>query len=148
MDRSAYRLPAVAFLAAALGAGAVVAYRAAVPEPAGAACRAGGNTMARLELLLGLARKGGGQVSEAEWQAFLDTEVTPRFPDGLTVLAGQGQWRGSAGTITKEPSKVLLIWYRRGADIEGRIEAVRDAYKARFGQDSVMRVDGVSCVSF
>ena len=43
---------------------------------------------------------------------------------------------------------MLVIWYRRAADSEAKIEAIRAAYKARFGQESVMRVDGVSCVSF
>src|SRR5689334_19268923 len=32
-------------------------------------------------------------VGEADWIRFLDQEVTPRFPDGLTVLNGRGQWR-------------------------------------------------------
>ena len=39
-------------------------------------------------------------------------------------------------------------WYRPAADSEARIEAIRAAYKTRFRQESVMRVDGVSCVSF
>jgi len=32
-------------------------------------------------------------VSEAEWRAFLDREVTPRFPSGLSVIDAYGQWR-------------------------------------------------------
>ena len=86
--------------------------------------------------------------ARSEWRAFLDTEVTPRFPDGLTVLTGYGQWRSEAGRIAKEASRVLVIWYQPGADSEAKIEAIRSAYKARFGQESVMRVDGTSCVSF
>jgi len=90
----------------------------------------------------------GTEIGESEWRAFLDAEVTPRFPDGLTVLTGYGQWRNSAGVVAKETSKMLVIWHRPAADSEARIEAIRSAYKARFGQASVMRVDGVSCVSF
>jgi hypothetical protein len=41
-----------------------------------------------------------------------------------------------------------VIWYRRDADSETGIEAIRQAYKAQFQQESVLRVDGVSCVSF
>jgi hypothetical protein len=33
-----------------------------------------------------------------------------------------------------------------GAD--ARIEAIRSAYRQNFDQESVMRVDGLSCVSF
>jgi hypothetical protein len=82
-----------------------------------------------------------------EWQSFLATEVTPRFPDGLTVLTGFGQWR-SGESVRKEGSRVLLIFAPRRPDNDAHIEAIRDTYRARFEQDSVLRVDGLSCVSF
>ena len=141
------RLPAIALAFAGLGAGAVAAYRFAAAETA-AACRTGAATYARLELLFGLGKQGGGEASEEEWRAFLETEVTPRFPDGLTMLAAYGQWRGRSGEVSREPSRVLVIWHRRGAGGETDIEAIRAAYRAQFNQESVMRVDGVSCVSF
>lgn len=141
------RLAAVALGLALLAAGAVAAYRLTAREP-GAACRSGAAPYARLELLFGLGKPGGGEVSEEEWRAFLEAEVTPRFPDGLTVLAAYGQWRDRSGEIAREPSRVLVIWHRRGADSETAIEAIRQAYKTQFGQESVMRVDGASCVSF
>ena len=125
----------------ALGAAAVIALRTALPGEGVAACRQGAAMMARLELLFGTGRPDGGAVGEVEWQAFVDAEVTPRFPDGLTVLTGYGQWRKTHG-LRKEGSRVLLIWHAPAADSEAKIEAIRDAYKARFGQDSVMRVDG------
>ena len=87
-------------------------------------------------------------MSERQWSAFLDEEITPRFPEGLTVLSGYGQWRGQSGTISKERSIVLVIWYEPNEDREAAIVAIRTAYKQRFAQESVMRVDGVSCVSF
>jgi len=88
-------------------------------------------------------------VTEAEWAAFLDEEVTPRFPDGLTVLTGNGQWRNSKGIVTKETSALLIILYEPSAEKETAIEDIRAAYKDRFQQESVMRVDGgESCVSF
>ena len=142
------RLPAIALALAGLGAGAVTAYRFTAAEPAAAACRVGAAAYARVELLFGLGRQGGGEVSEEEWRAFLEAEVTPRFPDGLTVLTAHGQWRSRSGEVSREPSRVLLIWYRRDADSEAGIEAIRLAYKTQFAQESVMRVDGVSCVSF
>src|ERR1700720_3080757 len=33
-------------------------------------------------------------VSEAAWRSFLDAEVTPRFPAGLSVVDVYGQWQG------------------------------------------------------
>jgi hypothetical protein len=142
------RLPIVAAALATFSAVAVVAYYAIAPQPMSLSCRGAAAPYARLELLFGLGRKDGTAIGEAEWRAFLDTEVTPRFPDGLTVLNGYGQWRNSAGAIAREKSMMLLIWHRPAADTEARIEAIRSAYKARFGQESVLRADGISCVSF
>lgn len=112
------------------------------------ACKDPASPMARLELLFGADRAGGTPVGEAEWSLFLDSEVTPRFPDGLTVLDGAGQWRDGSGAILRERSRVLVIWYRPTARSEADIEAIRSAYKQRFAQESVLRADGVSCVSF
>jgi hypothetical protein len=110
-------------------------------------CRVGGKLMARLELLLG-ARTPRGVVGPRAWARFLATEVTPRFPAGITVFDGTGQWRGGSRRVTREHSRLLLIWYQPDPSSEARIEAIRAAYKKRFRQDSVLRVDGVSCVSF
>jgi len=64
----------------------------------------------RAELIFGRSIKGGDVVSEAAWRRFLDEEVTPRFPDGFTVIDGRGQWRGEGQTkIVKEASKVLVV---------------------------------------
>lgn len=104
--------------------------------------------MARLELLFGMGKRDGSTISDDDWAAFLEAEVTPRFPAGLTVLSGYGQWRGDSGALAKEASRLLLIWYSPAPDTEHKIEAIRAAYRERFTQDSVMRVDGRSCVSF
>ena len=142
------KLPAIALAFASLGAGAITAYRWTAAEPRTVICRPGATPLARLELLFGMGKADGGEVSDAEWRGFLDVEVSPRFPDGLMVLTGYGQWRSSDGDRSKEKSRVIEIWYRPAADSDARIEAIRAAYKARFSQESVMRVDGVSCVSF
>lgn len=112
-------------------------------------CREGAFPMSRLELYFGTQYPGGAPVMQSEWAAFLDEEVTPRFPDGLTVLTGNGQWRNSQGIVTKETSAVLIILYEPSAEKETAIEDIRAAYKDRFQQESVMRVDaGEQCVSF
>ena len=116
-------------------------------EP-GIACRPSAKSMARLELLFGTSRRQAPPISDEDWTSFLDTEVTPRFPDGLTVLSGPGQWRGMDGVVTKERSLMLVIWYEPTTLADAHIEAIRSAFKKRFDQDSVMRVDSASCVSF
>jgi hypothetical protein len=104
-------------------------------------CAGNAQAMARTELLF-----GAGHVSPTQWKDFLAKEVTPRFPYGLTVMDGYGQWKAPDGRIAKEKSHVLLIWH--GFDQSAKIDAIRDAYKQRFHQQSVMRVDGTDCVSF
>ena len=114
----------------------------------GASCKVGDAAMASLELLFGMNRQGGEPINDQEWQDFVDKEVTPRFPDGLSVLPAYGQWLGQGGQITKENSRLLMIWYQPKSDSDALIEAIRVAYKKRFQQESVMRIDGASCVSF
>lgn len=111
-------------------------------------CRSGASTLDRLELLFGTGKKDGSEVTDAEWREFLDSVVTPRFPDGLTVLSGYGQWHTDEGNLDRENLRVIVIWYQRSKAGEEKIEAIRRAYRQRFDQESVMRVDGVSCVSF
>src|SRR3546814_16065208 len=92
-------------------------------------CRDGAFPMARLELYFGTQRPGGAPVTAAEWAGFLDEEVTPRFPDGLTVLEGNGQWRNSKGVITRETETVLVIHYEPSAGKETAIKDLRAATK-------------------
>lgn len=115
----------------------------------GLACRATSKPLAQVELLFGSNRKDLAPVSEEEWAAFVAAEITPRFPGGLTVLTGYGQWRGASGLLIQETSRLLLIWYASTDNADSRIEAIRTAYKTRFGQGSVLRADGpAACVSF
>jgi hypothetical protein len=102
------------------------------------------------ELFFGRDRADRKVVSDAEWADFLASVVTPNFPDGLTVFDGYGQWRNpGTGVIGRSPSvKIVLIAVKRGPDLAGRLQAVIDAYKARFKQQSVGIVTRDSCANF
>lgn len=107
-----------------------------------------GKLFQRTELYFGLARPGG-IVTKEEFQAFLDTVVTPRFPDGLTVLSAKGQFRdGTRGKPIKEDARILILLYAFSNSRNRAVEEIRRSYKTRFNQQSVLRVDEVSCVSF
>lgn len=108
------------------------------------ACTLPAKRMARVELIFG----AGSIVTPRAWNNFLSREVTPRFPDGLSVFEGRGQWRGKNGVITREASRLLLIWFEPDGASDAKIEAIRSAYKQRFHQDSVLRADEASCISF
>lgn len=103
----------------------------------------------RTELYFGSAKPDGTVVTEEEFMKFIDTTVTPRFPDGLTVLTGYGQFRNSAGQIIKERSMELILLYPLTLrDANRKIEEIRTAYKDAFQQESVLRVDSLAAVSF
>jgi hypothetical protein len=141
-------VPALAFLLVGIALGTASTWLATVSAGPRLQCQASARQLARLELLFGTSRSHRLPVAEEEWTRFLDTEVTPRFPAGLTVLRGPGQWRGNDGRPAKEQSNMLVICHEPTAQANTDIEAIRTAYKKRFDQESVMRVDGMSCVSF
>jgi hypothetical protein len=105
-------------------------------------------SMVRTELYCGLSRPDGGRVSDAEWSQFLDEVVTPRFPDGFSVLDGYGQYRERSGAIDRERSKVIVILHEPSPRAEVLIEEVRRDYVARFEQESVMRTDDAVMAGF
>jgi hypothetical protein len=92
---------------------------------------------------------GRSNVSDKAWDRFLTAEVTPRFPDGLTVYDARGQWRNpETKKISRERSKVVMIAMPAGTDNDARLKAIIEAYKTRFRQQSVGLILRPSCVSF
>ena len=88
-------------------------------------------------------------VTEAAWRDFLDHEVTPRFPSGLSVMDVYGQWQGKQETSPERiHSKLLIIYYPASRENTMRIEAIRTAWKQRSGDQSVLKVTGPADVSF
>lgn len=124
------------------------ATRPVAPHPDAQACPAGQERLRTAQLFFGRSIDGRAQVTDAEFRDFMDNELTPRFPDGLTVLDGGGQWRGEENRLIREAAKVVMIVLPRGLDAAPRIEAVRAAYKSRFAQESVLLITQAACVSF
>lgn len=107
-----------------------------------------GDPMIQTTLYFGLNRPAGPAIGAAEWQNFVDRQVTPRFKDGLSVFDAKGQWLGNDGKLARENSKALMLIHAPGKESETHIEALRSSYKQQFAQDSVMRVDAPVCVAF
>lgn len=129
--------------ACALSACASVDAREDMPE-----CPAGQESMRTAQLFFGrnIGNKPG--VSEADFQKFVDQELTPRFPQGLTVLDGGGQWKGSENALIREASKVVVLVFPRGVGGMGKVREVRETYKQRFKQDAVLTITQDACVAF
>jgi hypothetical protein len=108
-----------------------------------------GELWAQTDLYFGTAKPDGSVVTDEEFKRFLDAEVTPRFPDGLTLFTAFGQFRNSSGVIVQERSLVLVLLYPPPtASSSKKIEEIRSLYKQMFQQESVLRVDSGGLVSF
>lgn len=116
----------------------------------GLTCTAPQQPMLEISLMFG--RIGGELgVTEELWSDFVASEITPRFPAGLTVDDALGQWRDAAtGKVIKEPSKELQLIVPAEAekDIKEKIDATVAVYKQRFQQQAVGIIIRPACPSF
>ena len=115
--------------------------------PSAPACPSGRQAMTSELLYFGTATPQGVVTAEA-WRDFVDEEVTPRFPDGLTTWPASGQWRPAGGAPVREASWVLDVVHAKDARSDAAIAEIVDDYKRRFHQDSVLRVSTAACVAF
>lgn len=130
---------------------AAIALGACAPSAAPDAERCAAGAEERVVAQMYFGRNIGGElgVSEAAWDGFVDAEITPRFPEGLTVADAEGQWRDSeTGAIVREPSKQLIVFLADEARGRAALDEIADAYKAQFQQQAVALVIECSCVSF
>ena len=102
----------------------------------------------RSEVYFGMSTPGGALITPEAWQEFLNTEITPRFPAGLSVIDTAGQWRNAGGHIDREPGKLLVLLHPDNSGADAAIEDIRRLYCARFRQEAVMRVEVAASVTF
>jgi hypothetical protein len=98
-----------------------------------------------VDLYFGRDKPAGGEVTDAEWGAFVTDVVTSRFPDGLSVFDSSGQYREPTGRIVRERSKRLVVIVFDAPAHKAKVIEIVDAYKQRFGQYSVFRVEQPVC---
>ena len=84
-------------------------------------------------------------MTDAEWGAFVTEVVTSRFPDGLSVFDSSGQYREPTGRIVRERSKRLVVIVFDAPAHKAKVIEIVEAYKQRFGQYSVFRVEQPVC---
>lgn len=106
------------------------------------ACPAGQAQLRTAQIFLGAKVK----MNEIDLRRFVDKEVAPRFPDGVTVVDGGGQWKGDDNRLIREAAKVVLIVLPTKGDPAAEVEAVQTAYRTRFKQESVVVLPPPACV--
>ncbi|WP_327371916.1 DUF3574 domain-containing protein [Streptomyces sp. NBC_01217] len=139
---------------AVLAVGTPVAYATLGDEASSAsqpAAAVRGKAYIETRLYFGTERPDGGpDVTDQQFLAFVDEEVTPRFPNGLTIQDGRGQWRDSHGVIERERSYELTLLYpaSEARVRDAQIERIRNAYEKEYAQDSVARVEERTTADF
>ncbi len=129
----------------ALTAFALLALAGCATTPGPPPCR--GDTMMETQLFLGLGIPGGGAVSEARFEDFVNSEVTPRFAEGFTIIDGHGYWRDGLSHQTVSEKSKIIVRLHALAD-SNSIDEISQAYKQRFSQESVLRLDRLVCARF
>ena len=113
--------------------------------PAKLACPVGQTPLRTAQLFL--AAKAPARLNDQDLRNFVVGEVTSRFPDGVTVVDGGGQWKGADNQMIRDAAKVVLIVLPARGDPMIKVEAVRTAYRARFNQESLVVMPPPACVA-
>ncbi len=127
----------------------IAAATSAVAQTTALSCHGTRQPKEIAELMFGRDIGNRVGVSESAWRQFVAREMTPRFPDGLTIMDATGQWRDrDNGRIVREPSKHVEIVLPGNDDDEARLDAIVAAYKRQFRQQSVGVIVRPACVAF
>lgn len=130
--------------AACLAALALLLASCASTSPAPPACVAPLKAATEVDLYFGRGTPAG-EVSDAEWAQFLTSEITPRFPDGLSVIDVAGQHRDPSGVIGREHSKLVVILVFDPPAHMPKVKAVVDTYKQRYAQHALLHTERTVC---
>jgi hypothetical protein len=102
-----------------------------------------------VEMFFGRNIPGRGPLTDTEWSTFAATAITDQFPDGFTVVDGEGQWFDQrTGRLVHEPSKILIAAADPQSNLAERIGAISAAYRGQFHQRSVGVVTSAGCGAF
>lgn len=101
------------------------------------------------ELFFGRDIPGRGPLTDVEWEDFAAHSITSQFPEGFTVMDGDGQWYDQAsGKLVREPSKILVVAADPESDLRTRLGSVITAYRTKFKQRSVGVITSEACGAF
>ncbi len=105
--------------------------------------------MVLAQLFFGRDIPGRAPLTDMEWSDFTARVIATEFPDGFTVIDGDGQWRDpGSNAIVREATKILLVAAPPSDALGGRLAAIIDAYRRRFDQQSVGLVTSNICAVF
>lgn len=95
-------------------------------------------------LYFGLKTDDGKGVSEQAWTRFLAEVVTPRFPDGLTVLSAYGQGGSDPATadrVLAEMTKMLIIVRPDTPEAAQKIEEIKAEFRRLYSPTGIFHTE-------
>ena len=97
-----------------------------------------GGPLLVFELFLGRSIHRYGEVTDSEWDAFIDQVVTPALPQGFTVYDAAGGWMSPISRKTlHERTKVLMTALPDSPASFATINRIRNDYRVMFRQQVV-----------
>lgn len=87
------------------------------------------------ELYFGRGLPNGSTISDEQWREFVETTISPHFPEGFSVLDVNGYYLNH-----REPTKLLIILHPNSLEAERSLREIINQYKEKFQQESVLRV--------
>lgn len=130
--------------------GSLIASLSACAGPERPFCAPGlGPPVVLFSLFFGKAIPGRGDLTDKEWQSFLDDTVTANLPNGYTILDANGAWMNPITHKTiKEGTKVLFVALPEVPDSLAAINRIRNEYQIRFRQQLVGMTAEHACGAF
>ena len=130
--------------------GGLVAGLGGCAEPPNPRCSPdAGSPMLVFTLFFGKAISGRGDLTDQEWQSFLDDTITANLPNGYTVLDAQGAWMNPVTRKTiKEATRIVVAAL---PDVRGSVASVnrvRTDYQVKFQQQLVGMTVEHACGAF
>lgn len=99
----------------------------------------------RLHLGMG---KGDYAVAPQKMREFIDTELSPAFPEGFTITDSRGQWHSPEHGLIRERTMVIDVQCPDTDENRQKVDGIADRYVKRFsaGHASffVMRMGGLT----
>ncbi|UXI69594.1 DUF3574 domain-containing protein [Tahibacter amnicola] len=120
---------------------------AITPRPA-TSCAPGLQPHIRDVLYFGQSRPDGSAVTPEQWEKFQHDVLTSAFPEGLTVIDGEGYWRSEAGSLVREGSRLVILLHPPGEASGAAVDDVIARYRVQFQQEAVLREQSAVCVRF
>ena len=91
----------------------------------------------------------GATVTDAQWAAFTRDVLTPAFPDGMTRVDAEGQWRDpTTGVIAHQPSTLVIVAAPDTERTRRNLADVMAQYRTQFHQQSVGLILRRDCAAF